>query len=258
MAERRAWVVISIAVAVLVVASVLFSTPSMIFARKVAIIDTELREMGGDARFVLTKMDLGDEAQLRSIPHDLGAWEMEEERDWDRVAEILNSDVLLSREYARADLYQTVNLLVVESTNVSSFHPAPVCYRVQGWSVPEDGGATVSVPVPNATWAQASWLGEGEPYVFAGNLSAKLLSVTKTRPDGSEEQRVALYAYLKREDWRTTREVTWIRTEIEVPAGTDPLDVAPVLGSLFAETVPHIFSLREGQEKMVWEMLAGR
>lgn len=243
----------SLLVAALVLTALAFSTPSMIFARKVAIIDTELRESGGDARSVLVKMDLGDARQLRTIPQDLGAWSMQQERDWDRIAEILSSNVLLSRDYARDDLFQTVNLLIVESTNVSSFHPAPVCYRVQGWTVPEDEGTKVPVHVPNASWAEPGWLSDSEPYVFAGNLSAKLLSVTREGPNGTQEQRVALYAYLKKEDWRTTREVTWIRTEIVVPAGTDPHVVAPVLGDLFAETVPHIFSLRS-EEKMLWQL----
>jgi hypothetical protein len=243
------------------VVALLLSTPSMIFAQSVAIVDTELRDQGADPTRVLTRLDLGDEAQLQRIPRELGPWRLAQERDWDRVAEILNTDVLLSRDYTRSDLLQPANLLIVQSTNVSSFHPAPVCYRAQGWTVPADGGRVVTVHVPNATWAQERWLSDAETNVFGGNITAKLLEATKTNAAGEVvEKRVALYVYLKKEDWRVTKEVTWIRTEIVIPPDSPAEEALPVLSSLLGETVPQIFTFR-GEEttfgEELWRRIAG-
>lgn len=255
MRREDTWRIVAGAVALLVVAGLLLSTPSMIFARKVQIVDAELRE-SSQPRSVLSRMDLGDPKDLAKVPKRLGPWNSTREYQYDRVAAILNSDVLLSRDYRRADVFQPVNLLIIQSTNVSSFHPAPVCYRAQGYVVPADEGHVVNVDVPNATWAQQQWLSADEKNVFDGNLSAKLLAVTKAAPNGTiVEERVALYVYLKREDWRVTDEVTWIRLEIVVPPGTPGEDVLPVLADLMKSAVPELFVFKRTDERTLGESL---
>lgn len=245
----ESWRVVAGVVGLLVVAALLLSTPSMIFARGLAVVDTELREAGPDPQRVLTKRDLADPKELESLPRQLGAWNATRQYAWDDVGTLLNAQVLLSRDYARRDVLQPVNLLVVQSSNVSSFHPAPVCYRVQGWAV-DDAGATVSVPVPNATWAQPTWLSEDEPFAFGGNLTAKVLTATKPG-----ETRIVLYVYLKREDWRVTNAVTWIRTEIAVGPNTTAERALPVLQSLLGEAVPELFAFEQGDEPTLGETL---
>lgn len=243
----------------LVLVSVLLSTPSMLFAKSVAMVDTELRESGPDAVRVLTRFDLGSQEQLDRIPTRMGSWTMTQERDWDRVADILNTNVLLSRDYRHPALFQTVNLLVIESTNVSSFHPAPVCYQAQGWTVPAGGGSKVAVPVTNGTWAQQPWLSDAEPRAFAGNVSAKLLEATKIGPDGAvTEKRVALYVYLKEEDWRVTRSVTWLRVEIALPPSSPPEEALPILADLLGEAVPHLFQFEEQDELTIAQFALAR
>ncbi len=258
MRSEDTWRVVGGAVALLIVAGLLLSTPSMIFVRKVDIVDAELRD-SGHSHAVLARMDLGDPKALKAIPRTLGAWNESREYDYDNVAAILNTNVLLSRDYQRDDVFQPVNLLVIESENVSSFHPAPVCYRAQGYDVPADEGAVVTVPVPNETWAQERWLSAQEQNVFAGNLSAKLLEVTKPGPNGTvAEKRVALYVYLKREDWRVTDQVTWVRLEMVVTPDTRGADVLPILGDMMKEVVPNLFLFKVTEERTLGESLVDR
>lgn len=251
MDRRDAWRVVAGFVALVLVVAALFSTPSMIFAKSVSVVDTELREDSGHAQKVLTKLDLAKNASLQSIPTKLGNWTLTHTYDWDSVATLLNANVLLSRDYSRPDLLQPVNLLIVQSTNVSSFHPAPVCYQVQGWAVHDDG-TVVDVPIPNATWSQQAWLSKAEPFVFRGNLTAKVLDVTKGTGKNTTEH-VAIYVYLKKEDWKVTNDITWVRMEMDVPAGTGPGPVLSIMGDLFAAAVPNLFSFDSGHEATLAE-----
>lgn len=224
----------------------------MIFARTVTILDTELDERGSDPQRVLAKMDLGDSRHLQDIPIRLGPWNLTRQHAWDATAALLNTDVLLSRDYAHPNLLQSVNLLVIESRNVSSFHPAPVCYEAQGWTVTP--GVTVAIPVPNATWAQPHWLSEDEPRSFSGRVDAKMLEATRAGVDGApDEKRVALYVYLKDDDWSVARSVTWIRVEMAIPPESSGMDAVPALSSLLAEAFPALFSFEETQEKTLAE-----
>lgn len=257
MKQRETWRVITGTVALILVVAGLLSTPSMIFAKTVSVVDTELREQSPHAARVLTQYDLGDNASLQKLPEKLGNWSLTHTYDWDSVATLLSANTMLSRDYERADLAQPVNLLIVQSRNVSTFHPAPVCYVAQGWTVPDDG-QIVSVPVPNASWSQAQWLSKGEPYVFQGEMTAKALDVTKGIGTKNATEHVALYVYLKREDWQITNDITWLRFEIDVPPGTGADAVLPILSDLFAQTVPHIFAFDAGHEQNLAESLVTR
>jgi hypothetical protein len=52
----------------------LFSTPSMILAKSVTTIDTELSHASDSAMFVRAKMDFGNNEHLRTFPTDIGDW----------------------------------------------------------------------------------------------------------------------------------------------------------------------------------------
>jgi hypothetical protein len=252
------WRVVAGAVALLVVAGLLLSTPSMIFVRKVQIVDTELRDTG-QPRTVLSRFDLGDPKDLATVPKRMGPWNETREYQEDRIASLLGTNVLLSRDYGRDDVFQPVNLLIIQSGNVSSFHPAAVCYRAQGYDVPPDEGRVVNVNVPNVTWAQQQWLSKDEQNVFDGNLSARLLQVSKAAPNGSVlDKRVALYVYLKREDWRVTDQVTWIRLEMAVGANTTADEALPILSDLMREAVPSLFVFKVTEERTLGESLIDR
>jgi len=253
------WRIVAAAVALLVIVGFLLSTPSMIFARKIDVIDTELRDTGANPQRVLTKYDLANPKDLAKIPKQLGNWTLAKEYKWDSVATILDTNVLLSRDYARADVFQPVNLLIIQSGNVSSFHPAPVCYRAQGWDVPENEGDPVQVEVPNVTWAQQQWLSKDEQNVFSGNVSAKILTVTRHDANGTvTEKRMALYTYIKREDWRVTNSVTWVRVEMAVEPNATSAEVLPILSDLMRETVPSLFSFKVSEEKTLGETVVAK
>ncbi|HWG92321.1 MAG TPA: exosortase-associated EpsI family protein [Candidatus Thermoplasmatota archaeon] len=258
MNNKHTWRVIAGLVALLVVVALLLSPPSMIFAKAVSVVDTELRQSSGNEVRVVTKFDLGDVRQLNRLPKTLGNWTMSHQYAWDNIATRLDTDVLLSRDYVRPGLLQPVNLLIVQSGNVSSFHPAPVCYRMQGWTVPEEGKLVV-VPIPNATFAQGSWLGgQNEVLAFNGEIRAKLLPVTKAATGNTTIKKVALYVYLKDEVARVTEDVTWVRVEVALPADAPDEEALPLLGELLGETVPQVFVFQPQDEPPLVAVLGER
>lgn len=257
MRREDTWRVVAASVALLLVIGLLLSTPSMIFARKVDVIDTELRDNGANPQRVLTKYDLADPKELAKIPKTLGAWNMTKQYAWDNVATLLNTNVLLSRDYARSDLFQPVNLLIIESHNVSSFHPAPVCYRAQGWDLPEGEGELTNVAIQDVSWAQHQWLSPDDVGHFKGNLAARLLTASKIDAHGEPLKRIALYVYLKHEDWRVTQQITWVRVEMSVTPETTAAQAFPILADLLANTVPGLFTFETSDEATLAETLLG-
>lgn len=253
--HREAWRIVGSGVALLVILTLLLSTPSMVFAQNVDVLAADLKEKNVQPQRVSARIDFGDAEQLDRIPKKLGNWTLAKEYDYDRVQDILSADVLLSRDYRRPDLLQTVNLLIVQSSNVTSFHPAEVCYRAQGWTLPQDG-RNVEVHVENTTWASSHWLSPDERNVFAGNVTVQTIEALRGNATSPViEKRVAMYAYLKRENWRVTEEIAWIRVEMALPVWENSSVAEPILGSLLGEAFPALFVVKQGGEKLLIETL---
>ena len=253
--HREAWRVVGSGVALLVILTLLLSTPSMVFAQNVDVLAADLKEQNAQPQRVSARIDFSDLAQLQKIPKKLGNWTLSKEYEYDRVQEILSADVLLSRDYRRPDLLQAVNLLIVQSTNVTSFHPAEVCYRAQGWTLPR-AGHDVVVHVENTTWASAHWLSPEERNVFEGNVTVKSIEVLRGNATSPVvEKRVAMFAYLKRENWRVTEEIAWIRVEMSIPEWEDASVAEPILADLLGQAFPALFVVKQGGEKLLIETL---
>lgn len=220
----------------------LLLSPVDAFSRQgVTFIDTELRAAPTSPRMIETKHPLGDPVGLAEFPTSFGKWNMTHEYEWDFLAELLDTDLLMSRDYRAPGLYLPVSLLIIESTNVSSFHPAPVCYKAQGFTIVENETATVEVPVPDDSWARAGWFGEGEARTFEGSLEAKRLLVERTTPDGSVRRELNLYFYIKQETASVADGVAWVRISMYVPATGDYTKHEAVLKEFMAEVVPQLF-----------------
>lgn len=236
-----------VVVAIALLAAVLLSPASAFTRQGVTFIDTELKSKDTSTRqFVETKYPIGDPEGLANFPTHLGKWRMTHEYEWDFLAELLDTDLLMSRDYRAPGVYIPVSLLILQSTNVSSFHPAPICYKAQGYTILDEQTSTVQVPVENATWARTEgWLSEDEGRVFQGSIAAKRLVVERTTKEGNLQRELNLYFYIKEEKQQITDRVAWIRASMFVPATGDYSKHEQILADFMGAVVPELFNYKE-------------
>lgn len=233
----------------LVVITAILVTPMQAFAsRGVSFLDTELRTGNDQRTYVATKYPVGDAAKLQAFPTRLDNWTMTNQYDWDFIAQLLNTNVLLARDYRAPGLYIPASLVIIQSTNVSSFHPAPVCYQAQGYTIVDSETATVSVPITNTSWASNGVFGS-DGHSFSGNLQAKRLVVEKTLKNGEAQRELNLYFYLKQQQGSVTEKIEWVRISMYIPPTGDYSQHQKVLEDLMAHVVPELFSPAEGSQE---------
>ena len=117
---------------------ILFSTPSLLLAKTVTMIDTELSHASGDETHVRAKLDFGNNEHMQAFPEQIGDWKSSD-YNTTRIAKSLGADVMLMRAYSHPKLYQPVFFLIMQSNNRSSFHPPVVCYPALGYTIEEEG-----------------------------------------------------------------------------------------------------------------------
>jgi len=198
----------------------LFSTPSMILAKSITTIDTELPRASEDMNFVKTKMDFGNNEHMQAFPKQIGDWNASD-YNTTGVAESLGADVMLLRAYSHPKLYQPVFFLIIQSKNRSSFHPPIVCYPALGYTIEEEGKE--EVVVHNANWASKPVLGTWESRreelgYFNETISVKKLIVVKeSEEDGKvTERRVVPYFYVRENPFASST-VTMVRVSALAP-----------------------------------------
>lgn len=153
----------------------LFSSPSMLMAKSITTIGTELSYASGTETPVRTLVDFRNNEQMRAFPRQIGEWRSSE-YNTTKIEEQLGADTLLMRAYLRPHLYQPVFFLILQSRNRSSFHPPPVCYAALGYSIEEEGSE--EIVVQNLSWVQGRWRSEQE-VAFNGTIAVKKLIVAK-------------------------------------------------------------------------------
>jgi hypothetical protein len=177
-----------------VIAAVLLSTPSSIIAPTIALVDTEYQRSSGQETTVRTKLDFVRGEKLRSFPENIGEWIKPKVFDWSQLEESLDADIILCRAYRHPHSSDTFFFVIIQSKDVSSFHPPLVCYPVLGYEVAEEG--LTEFPVTDTAWAEkpkapeaqkgskvitlgmVQTVEEGAGY-FEDKISAKKLVVTK-------------------------------------------------------------------------------
>ncbi|GAH60937.1 unnamed protein product, partial [marine sediment metagenome] len=195
---------------------ILLSTPSMLFAKPLTMIDTELSRASGGETSVRAKMDFGNNEHVRAFPNAIGDW-TGANYNTTRIEKSLAADVMLLRAYSNPKLYQPVFFLIMQSNNRSSFHPPIVCYPALGYTIEEEGKEMI--PVQNVSWIE-------EPlYTKPGNktriypnrtISAKKLIVVKESNGKVTERRVVLYYYVKENPFASDT-VTMVRVSALAP-----------------------------------------
>lgn len=223
----------------------LFSTPSMIFAKSFTTIGTELSHASSDETLVRAKIDFGSNEHMRAFPKEIGNW-WGTDYDTKGLAKRLGADVLLMRAYSNPDFYQPVFFLVMQSYNRSSFHPPIVCYPALGYTIVEEGKEEIQVQ-------DVSWVEDPlytKPWNKTGistnrTLSVKKLVVVKESPDGTvTERRVVLYYYVKEKPVSNT--VTMIRISALAPLDGSYDAILEICEQFMLDTLPYMF---EAQKK---------
>ena len=230
----------------------LFSTPSMIIAKSITTIGTELSHASESETPVRTLMDFGSNEHMRAFPMQIGDWKGSD-YNTTRVAERLGADVLLMRAYSHPKLYQPIFFLIVQSNNRSSFHPPPVCYPALGYTI--EGEATEEMLVQNMSWAEGPWMSERDAS-FTGTISVKKLIVVKeSKEDGKvTERRVVLYFYVKENPF-TSNTVTMIRVSALAPLEGSYDGILNITKEFMADTFPSMFEIQ--REESVLFILLG-
>ncbi|OYT65994.1 hypothetical protein B6V00_04025 [ANME-1 cluster archaeon ex4572_4] len=241
-------------IALVCVLTPLLSTPGMISPSGLSLIDTQIQSSSGTGIFVKTKLDFADPEQMKNFPQKIGEWHSTS-YDWSGVKQTLGADLVLSRAYRSPNYSSPVFFVIVQGSNLSSFHPPVVCYPALGYEIEEEG--KVKIPVANASWAKGPWRSEKEGLLFRGELSAKKLVVVKRGEDGEiTERRVVLYYFVKDERMSLPKEVTMVRVSALAPLSLSgsPQAVLEPVKKLAADSFPEMFEVKP-KEKMVAEML---
>lgn len=229
----------------------LFSTPSMLFAESITVIDTELARTSGDAINVRTKMDLGSNDCMNAFPTELGHWRGSE-YDTANLAAGLGADVMLMRAYTSPESYQPIFFLIVQSDNRSSFHPPIVCYPALGYTIVEEGKEKVPVSVQNVGWEEEfSVYGKSEEE--NASISVKKLVVVKETDGKITERRVVLYFYINR--GFTSNTVTMIRISALAPLSGSYEGVLEMEKEFLNEAFPHMFEFKKKDRLVIYRLM---
>jgi len=233
----------------------LFSTPSMILAKRVTMIGTELAYATGDELPVRTKLDLGNNEHMQAFPKQIGEW-TGFDYNATGVAESLHADVLLMRVYSHPKLYQPVSFLIMQSNNRSSFHPPIVCYPALGYTIEEEGKETVTVH--NVSWVEDPWLSKADMRRNEATLPLKKLVVVKEAADTGKvtERRVVLYFYVK-EPPLSSDTITMVRVEALAPTDGSYEGILKVSKEFMSDTIPCMFEVQRAERVLFSSLASG-
>ncbi len=232
------------------VISVLLMPPSMILARTVAFIDTRSYRASVDQTFVRTKMDLGNVEHVRNFPTAIGEWRGID-YETSPIEEQLNADVILLRAYQSPSFYQSIFLLIMQSSDLGSFHPPPVCYPALGYQIEEQGKE--AIPLLNVDWV-SYWRSEAEQNI-ATSINANKLVVFKESNGRVTERRVVLYFYVKGNPVLDD-ELTMVRVSALAPVDMSYDGILSLTKDFMGEVIPDLFEFYEEEEKMLATHLA--
>ena len=236
---------------------ILFSSPSLLLAKSITTIDTELSHASGDETPVRTMMDFGSNEHMRAFPHVIADWKGTD-YSTARVAESLGADVMLMRAYTNPKSYQPVFFLIMQSNNRSSFHPPIVCYPALGYTI--EGEGKERIPVHNASWVEkplyATW--EEKYKNFNGTILAKKLVVVKeSKEDGKvTERRVVLYFYVK-DNPIASDTVTMVRVSALAPLEGSYDKTLNLTKELMGDTIPCMFELQPEDPVLIVRLASG-
>ena len=233
----------------------LFSTPTMILARRVTMIGTELSHTTSDELSVRTKLDLGNTEHIQAFPKQIDGWTAFD-YDATKLLEQLGADVMLMRAYAHPNVNQPVFFLIMQSNNRSSFHPPIVCYPALGYTIEDEGKETVTVR--DVSWIEEPLFPERAGKLTEVSLPVKKLVVVKQEPDTGRvtERRVVLYFYVK-DLPLTSNAITMVRVDALAPMDGSYEGSLNVSREFMGETIPCMFEVQRPEHRIFASLATG-
>jgi len=187
---------------------------------------------------------------MKRFPKAIGKWKGID-YETSQIEKRLNADVVLLRAYQSPRFYQPIFFLIIQSSDLGSFHRPPLCYTVLGYQI-EDKGKE-EIPILNAEWA-SYWRSEAEQHITA-SIHANKLVVFKESNGKVTERRVVLYFYVKERPISEDK-LTMIRVSALVPIDMSYDGVLSVTKDFMGEMVPCLFEFYEDEEEIIAAYLA--
>ena len=181
-------------------------------------------------------MDFGNAAHLKAFPKNIDQWQGYD-YDIGQIKEDFGADVALMRGYHFPGLYQPLFLLLMQARTETSFHPPPVCYTAQGWTIEEEGHDSIFVTDP-------MWIDATSPSL---TVPLKKLIVFKEKDDRVTERRMVLYSYVKGNQF-TSDTITMFRIETLAPLEGSYESVMDLSKEFLALTIPYMFEPDDSEE----------
>ncbi len=221
----------------------LFSSPGAFFSTGVSFIDTELHGSSDSGQFVRTRMDLANAQQVGHIIEQT-EW-AGYEYDWSSFEQQLGAEKLSAWACHHPSSSMAVWFLIIQSKDLISFHPPPVCYQAMGYAIEEE--TTVDIPVPGEGWAMGK-VAEcfDDPYIYSGSIRVKRLVVAKEERGKRVDRRLVLYCYLKKKRTANPSTITMIRVSAVIPSPDSYEEVLALEEKLITDFFPLMFEPREG------------
>lgn len=234
----------------------LLSSPSLLLARNVTVVGTELSYSTGNEKTIRAKMDLGDSNCFNSFPKNISGW-LGMDYDAKRYQDVLDADVLLMRRYKDPVSAQPVFLVITFSDNRSSFHPPIICYPSLGYDIVSE--SVENIPIMDVSWAEKPLYGtyknKTKAYFDPNDIiSVKKLDLAKYKKGVLAERKVVLYFYLK-EKVSTSHEVTMVRVSAVVPSEDTYEDTLALCKAFCAESMPHMFKIAEEDDSVAASLI---
>lgn len=169
------------------------------------IADTEYWRETNNRLLLKTSYDYNNNESVRSFPKNLSDWKGFDFRYSDRVYEVLNADILLSRGYTRS-IEDLIWLDIINSKTGESFHKQKICVEGAGWTIDSETIAEFKIAEP--------------PNPFT-KLYANRLDVSKVdKKSGREWKQVMVYWFMFKK-FGSNDSVTMIRLSAPVENSTE-------------------------------------
>ncbi len=217
-------------------------SPGEIFTRGVYLIDTELKGSSGNEKFVRTTVDFGSAEKLETILLDNTEW-TGFPFDMSKVQGQLGAEILVTWGCRHPSSYHTIWFLILQSKDVVSFHPPPVCYRALGYEIESEDA--IEIEVSGEGWATEVFMEAiDDPNIYQGTIGVKKLVVLKEGGNEPSDKRLVLYYYIKNGGSTLPNEVTMIRVSAQIPVQGSYDEVLELQKKIVADFFPLMFEPR--------------
>ncbi|MDX1612112.1 MAG: hypothetical protein R3185_07065 [Candidatus Thermoplasmatota archaeon] len=217
------------------ITGILVTDPGTFVGQGATFIDTEGWARTGGGVPVETQSYLRSSEDMEAFPASFEGWNLTADisKDWNNVKETFQADTLVSRYYTTSGLYLPVHLFIIDSKYTRVLHSLPVSYGLQGYEplIRE----TILLNVTNENWLDPESPNQQIPVV-------EMTFAKKNSTTGEVlERRLVHFFWVKREAFGVTNHMTWVGTNMPVPAQGSIEDHQRLLSNFTTDVTAQIF-----------------